>query len=90
MNSNPILDGITDNCDYLDVSDVNNLRHTNKDLLVMQLNIRGLISKQDSLKHLLSEFKVLPDIVLLCETWLKKDTASKINMPNYNATTNIE
>ena len=83
MNSNPILDGITDNCDYLDVSDVNNLRHTNKDLLVMQLNIRGLIGKQDSLKHLLSEFKVLPDIVLLCETWLKKDTAGKINMPNY-------
>ena len=49
----------------------------------MQLNNRGLIGKQDSLKHLLSEFNVLPDIVLLCETWLKKDTAGKIIMPNY-------
>ena len=47
------------------------------------MNIRGLLSKQDSLKQLLSEFKVLPDIVLLCETWLKKDTAGKLDMPNY-------
>ena len=80
---NPILDGIIDNCDYLDVSDVNSLRHTDKDLLILQLNIRGLLSKQDSLKQLLTEFKVLPDIVLLCETWLKKDTAGKLDMPNY-------
>ena len=83
VESNPILDGIIDNCDYLDVSDVNSLRHTNKDLLILQLNIRGPLSKQDSLKQLLSEFKVLPDIVLLCETWLKKDTAVKLDMPNY-------
>ena len=63
VESNPILDGIIDNCDYLDVSDVNSLRHTDKDLLVnslrhtdkdlliLQLNIRGLLSKQDSLKQ---------------------------------------
>ena len=83
VESNPILDGIIDNCDYLDVSDVNSLRHTDKDLLILQLNIRGLLSKQDLLKQLLSEFKVLPDIVLICETWLKKDTAGKLDMPNY-------
>ena len=47
--------------------------------MVIQLNIRSLISKQDSL----SEFKILPDIVLLCETWLKGDTENKINIPNY-------
>ena len=83
VESNPILDGIIDNCDYLNVSDVNSLRHTDKVLLILQLNIRGLLSKQDSLKQLLSEFKALPDIVLLCETWLKKDTAGKLDMPNY-------
>ena len=76
--SNPILDGIIDNCDYLNVSDVNSLRHTDKDLLILQLNIRGLLSKQDSLKQLLSEFKILPDIVLLCETWLKKRYCGQI------------
>ena len=83
IESNPILDGIIDNCDYLDVSDVNSLRHTDKDLLILQLNIRGLLSKQDVPKQLLTEFKVLPDIVLLCETWLKKDTTGKLDMPNY-------
>ena len=35
------------------------------------------------MKQLLSEFKILPDIVLLCETWLKKDTAVKLDMLNY-------
>ena len=72
VDSNPIFDGITDNCDYIDVSDVNSLGHTDKDLLIMQLTIRGLMSKQDCLKHLLADFKCLPDVVLLCETWLKK------------------
>ena len=49
----------------------------------MQLNIRGLMSKQDSLKYLLNEFHTLPDIVLLCETWLKRDTENNIHMPGY-------
>ena len=83
VDPNPIFDGITDNCDYIDVTDVNGLRHSDKDLLIMQLNIRGLMSKQDSLKHLLSEFNTLPDVVLLCETWLKKDTVSKASMLCY-------
>ena len=49
----------------------------------MQVNIRGLMSKQDSLKYLLNEFHTLPDIVLLCETWLKRDTENNIHMPGY-------
>ena len=49
----------------------------------MQVNIRGLMSKQDSLKYLLNEFYTLPDIVLLCETWLKRDTENNIHMPGY-------
>ena len=49
----------------------------------MQVNIRGLMSKQDSLKYLLNEFHTLPDIVLLCETWLKRDTVNNIHMPGY-------
>ena len=81
--SNPICDAIMDNCDYIDLVDVSNLTYTKKDLLAMQLNIRGLMSKQDSLKYLLNEFQTLPDIVLLCETWLKRDTESNIHMPGY-------
>ena len=53
--SNPICDAITDNCDYIDLADVSNLSYSKKDLLAMQLNIRGLTSKQDSLKYLLND-----------------------------------
>ena len=81
--SNPLCDDITDNCDYIDLVDVTNLRYSKKDLLVMQLNIRGLMSKQDSLKQLLSEFHTPPDIVLLCETWLKNGTKDNIHIPGY-------
>ena len=81
--SNPICDEINDNCDYIDLSDVGSLCQSEKDLLVLQLNIRGLLNKQDLLKHLLSEFKILPDIVLLCETWLKRDTENKVNITGY-------
>ena len=83
VDSNPICDEITDNCDYIDLSYINELCHSQKDLVVMQLNIRGLISKQDALKCFLSEFNVLPDVVLLCETWLKRDTENKISIPSY-------
>ena len=80
---NPICDEIIDNFNYIDLSDISSLSRSDTDLLVMQLNIRGLISKQDSLKHLLSEFKILPDLVQLCETWLKKVTENKVDIPGY-------
>ena len=80
---NSICDITNDICDHIDSSDLNKLAQSHHDLMVMQLNIRGLISKQDSLKRLLIEFQTSPDIVLLCETWLKWDTENKINIPNY-------
>ena len=57
-----------DNCDYLySIKDV----HTD-DLVVLQLNIRGLLSKTTLLTHLLNSCIEgrHPDIVLLSETWL--------------------
>ena len=51
----------------------------------MQLNIRGFINKQSTLNQLLvnrSENKV--DAVLLCETWLRKETKTQINIPNFD------
>ena len=83
IDNNPICDEIIDSCDYIDLSDINRLSQSHQDLSVLQLNIRGLISKQDSLKQFLSEFKLLPDILLLCETWLKRETENKINIPSY-------
>ena len=57
-----------DNCDYVhSVSDVNQ-----SDLVVMQLNVRGISSKRDQLIDLLenSVRNKHVDIVLISETWL--------------------
>ena len=51
------------------------------DLNVLQLNIRGLLNKQDQLTTLLHEHKV--DIALLCETWLNNKTVKLIRLLNY-------
>ena len=42
---------IEDKCDYLDYSEIDlDLAHDQRELTVMQLNIRGLLNKQDGLK----------------------------------------
>ena len=57
-----------DNCDYL--YSVKNV--TADDLVVLQLNIRGVLSKISLLTHLLNSCidGRHPDVVLLSETWL--------------------
>ena len=57
-----------DQCDY-----VNNEYSCNvDDLCVIQLNIRGLCSKQSQLKQMIDNCitEKVPDVVILCETWL--------------------
>ena len=63
-----------DVCDYLDIDD--NIPICNSDLVVVQLNIRGLYSKQHNLKELLmNSFKgKVPNVILLCETWQSKNS----------------
>ena len=51
-------------CDYLDVNSLLEMRPTKHDLSVMQLNIRGLLNKQDQLKELINESQV--ESILLC------------------------
>ena len=65
-------------CEYMVPGEDNTelLSSTPTDLNVMQLNIRGLLNKQDQLLPLLHEHKV--DIALLCETWLNNKTEQLI------------
>ena len=69
-----------DNCDYVDkVTNVND-----NDLVVMQLNIRGIGSKKSHLLDLIDnsiESKRL-DVILLSETWLTPFSPS-LNIPGY-------
>ena len=71
------------NCEYVVHGDNNTDLQSSSptDLNVLQLNIRGLLNKQDRLVTLLHEHKV--DIALLCETWLNSNTKKLINIPNY-------
>ena len=64
------LDEGLDSCDYVEM---NNLITTEKgDLTIIQLNVRGITSKQMKVKELIdtSIKSNTPDIILLCETWL--------------------
>ena len=70
-------------CDYVEPGEdkIDMLSSNPTDLKVLQLNIRGLLNKQDRLLQLLHEHKV--DIALLCETWLNPNTEKLIRLPNY-------
>ena len=58
-----------DSCDYVDLEE--SVAIGTGDLVVMQLNIRGLYSKIGKLKTLLNDCTTgkKVDIILLCETW---------------------
>ena len=71
------------NCEYVvpGEDNIDLLSSNTTDLNVLQLNIRGLLNKQDRLLPLLHEHKV--DIALLCETWLNNKTEKLLRLPNY-------
>ena len=67
---------------YIDMDD--QIPVENKDLNIIQLNIRGINSKTTELNHLIDHSLKghPPDIIALCETWLTKDSP-KPNVPGY-------
>ena len=64
---------LTDNCDYVDIAE--KPIPTNKQLSILQLNIRGMLGKQSLLTNLLKDTNKhsKAQIILLQETWLKKE-----------------
>ena len=62
---------ITDTCEYMDYESIGNLKTSQNDLLVVQINTRGIKSKLDELDTLISDLKE-PDIIIISETWFKK------------------
>ena len=79
------LDHIEDRCDYFEVDDRHSWFCRSQDLTIMQLNIRGLIGKQHELLKLANSLCGTQklDIILLQETWLKKDTLWRVDIPGY-------
>ena len=71
-----------DSCDYDALN--KSIENDDSDLSVIQLNIRGLNSKLGDLKYLIdNSFRHQePNIILLCETWLKSNSP-RPNIPGY-------
>ena len=72
-----------DKCDYVQPEE--SIMVNESDLVIPQLNIRGLSSKLEELKQLLENLANTkkPDIILLSETWLNKSSPHVI-LPGYN------
>ena len=69
-----------DNCDNVDYGDAISVEAN--ELVILQLNVRGLYSKLDQIKSLLNYVTCgrKPDILLLCKTWQSKNSPT----PNLN------
>ena len=75
-----------DKCDYIEIEQCKNLNPNNYNLVVVQLNIRSLLSKQVELKLLLSDLEKRGsrvDLILLCKTFLSDSTLKLVNIPGY-------
>ena len=72
-----------DKCDYVQPEET--IKVNESDLVILQLNIRGLSSKLSEFKQLLENLadRKKPDVILLSETWLNK-SSPKISLPGYN------
>ena len=75
-----------DKCDYIQLPEARNLNHENKNLIILQLNIRSLLGKQEDLNRLLSKLSTqnsLPKLLILSETHMNSSKLRHFNVPNY-------
>ena len=68
-------------CDYLNAEETGRITPGRNDISVIQMNVRGLLNKQDQIKELLRTSR--SDIVLMCETWLNSSTEKLVDIPGY-------
>ena len=87
LNDQLSLEGMNENCEYIESSQISDIHTRNTDLSVIQLNIRGLLNKQYQINNLLCNGNVsLPiDVLLLCETWLKPSTLDLVKLKSYKS-----
>ena len=94
LNSTPIDLGfnntIDDSCDYWDYSGEAIANSTTKSrphgMSLLQLNIPGVLGKQNLLNNLLNDVrqKNKVHVVMLVETWLKKNNTHHLQIPGYS------
>ena len=75
-----------DKCNYIQPVSCVNLNPDNYNLIILQVNVRGLILYQDELKFLLqklSKKNSSVDIILLCATFLNSKIENIVQIPGY-------
>ena len=82
MNNVELGYNMTDSCEYIDYECIGELKASQNDLCVVQINTRGIKSKLDELDMLISDLKQ-PDIIIISETWLKSGEEKFINIKGY-------
>ena len=75
--------GVTDSA-YVEVEEINKSIDHRNDLNIIQLNVRGLLNKQDHLNRLIENTRT--DVILLCETWLSSAKESLVNIESHKLT----
>ena len=75
-----------DHCDYLELENITSETLPKDNLNLLQINVRGLIGKQNNLQSLLDKLENNSNIhcILLCETWLNEDTKKSISFENHS------
>ena len=79
------VDEDNDTCDYFDLDEDHNWIYTENDFTVLQINIRGLLNKQNDLLKLTNEIagKQKIDVMILQETWLTNANQHLVQIPGY-------
>ena len=79
------IDCESDTCDYVEMSNCAELQVKDCDLTSLQLNVRGLLSKQSDLLKLINSClgKHVLDCITLQETWLTPNSKDLAYIPGY-------
>ena len=74
--------------DYFDAGELSTSMFPQGNLNIIQLNIRGLLSKQSQLNELINRLEKSLDLyaLVLCETWLTPETKNLLKVTDYTYT----
>ena len=68
-------------CDYIESNESGRINPGKNDLSIIQINVRGLLNKQDHLRDIIRSCH--PDVILVCETWLTSKTTDLVDIAGY-------
>ena len=86
VDSTKVVDLVTNliPCEYWNTIGLTNFLTSKNNLFTIHVNIRSLQKNIEDLLHLITEFKIPPNVICVTETRLKISSLLRIDLPNYN------